>query len=76
MYNQRAGIEGTLSQGVRRCKLRRSRYIGIQKPHLQHVLTAVALNIVRVVQWLSEVPRTNAPLRICPFSIQYVLNGR
>lgn len=56
-YNRRAGIEGSLSQGVRRCGLRRSRYIGLQKTHLQHGLTAVALNIVRVVQWLNEVPR-------------------
>ena len=56
-YDQRAGIEGTLSQAVRRCELRRSRYIGLQKTHLQHVLTAVALNIVRVVAWLCEVPR-------------------
>ncbi len=27
-YNQRAGIEGTISQGVRRSALRQSRYIG------------------------------------------------
>lgn len=58
-YNQRAGIEGSLSQGVRRCGLRRARYVGLRKTHLQHVLTAVALNIVRVVQWLNEVPRAH-----------------
>ena len=28
IYNQRAGIEGTLSQGIRRSDLRQSRYIG------------------------------------------------
>ncbi len=28
IYNQRAGIEGTLSQGIRRADLRQSRYIG------------------------------------------------
>jgi transposase len=56
-YAQRAGIEGTLSQGVRRCNMRRSRYRGIAKTHLQHLLTAAALNLVRVMTWLAGVPR-------------------
>jgi len=30
-YAKRAGIEGSLSQGVRRCRLRRSRYIGLAR---------------------------------------------
>jgi transposase len=30
-YNARAGVEGTVSQGVRRCELRRARYIGLAK---------------------------------------------
>ena len=33
-YTIRAGIEGTISQGVRRCDLRRSRYIGLAKTRL------------------------------------------
>jgi transposase len=33
-YSQRAGIEGTLSQGVRAFGLRRSRYVGLSKTHL------------------------------------------
>ena len=49
-YAARAGIEGTLSQGVRRCGLRRSRYQGAAKVHLQHTLTAAALNLVRISQ--------------------------
>jgi transposase len=57
-YSQRAGVEGTISQGVRRCELRRSRYIGEAKTHLQHLLSAAALNFVRVGQWLlGETPR-------------------
>jgi transposase len=56
-YAKRAGIEGTLSQAVSRAGLRRSRYIGLAKTHLQHVLTAAALNIVRLVNWFNEVPR-------------------
>ena len=41
-----AGIEGTISQGVRSLGLRRSRYAGLTKTHLKHVLTAAALNVV------------------------------
>ncbi len=51
-YATRAGIEGTHSQGVRRMGLRRSRYDGVQKTHFQHVLTAVAINLVRIDAWL------------------------
>lgn len=53
----RAGIEGTLSQAVRRCEMRRSRSIGLARTHLQHLLTATALNLVRAVAWLTESPR-------------------
>jgi transposase len=55
-YAQRAGIEGTISQGVRRCRLRRTRYIGQAKTHLQHIFTATALNFVRVGEWLAGTP--------------------
>ena len=56
-YRARAGIEGTLAQGVRALDLRRSRYVGFAKTHLQHVLTAVALNLCRVADWLADQPR-------------------
>ncbi len=55
-YRPRAGIEGTLSQGVRAMPLRRARYIGLAKVHLQHVLTAAALNLVRLAAWLAGNP--------------------
>jgi transposase len=55
-YAARAGIEGTLSQGVRRSDLRRARYVGQAKTHLQNVCTAVALNLVRLWNWLTETP--------------------
>lgn len=64
-YARRAGIEGTVSQGVRAFGLRRSRYIGQAKTHLQHVLTAAAINFVRVDRWLSDVPL--AQTRRSPF---------
>jgi transposase len=37
---KRSGIEGTISQGVRACRLRRTRYRGFAKKHLDHTLTA------------------------------------
>ncbi|MCA1638374.1 MAG: IS1182 family transposase [Acidobacteria bacterium] len=56
-YRKRAGIEGTISQGVRRGTLRRSRYSGLEKTHLQEVATATAINIVRAVNYSSmELP--------------------
>lgn len=40
-YKQRSGIEGTISQGVLAFGLRRSRYRGLAKTRLQHVLTVL-----------------------------------
>src|SRR5947209_4875694 len=56
-YATRAGIEGTLSQGVRGMGLRRARYDGLHKTHLQHVLTAVAINLERIDAVLTNTPR-------------------
>jgi transposase len=58
-YAQRAGIEGTQSQGIRRCGLRHCRYMGQAKSHLQHIITATALNLVRVVAWWEGTPRAH-----------------
>lgn len=55
-YALRAGAESTLSQGVRRFDLRRSRYIGLARTHLQQTLNATAMNLVRVVDWLRRKP--------------------
>jgi transposase len=56
-YAKRAGVEGTISHGVRTCGLRRSRYIGEAKTHLQHVATGAAINVIRISSWLLEKPR-------------------
>ena len=56
-YARRAGVEGTLSQGVRAFGLRSARYRGLAKTHLQHVATAAAMNVQRVTAWLDEQPR-------------------
>jgi transposase len=50
-YAARAGIEGTHAQAIRRCGLRSCRYIGLAKTHLQHVITAAAVNLVRIADW-------------------------
>jgi IS5 family transposase len=56
-HARRAGIEGTISQGVRAFGLRRSRYRGLAKTHLQHVATAAAIDLERLAAWFRAVPR-------------------
>jgi transposase len=56
-FARRAGIEGTISQGVRANGLRRSRHVGRAKTHLQHLATAAAINVLRIVGWLAGAPR-------------------
>lgn len=65
-YAQRAGIEGTLSRGIRRCRMRRTRYNGLPRVHLAHVLTAVALNVLRLGEWFTDTPR--AKTRRSPYA--------
>jgi transposase len=57
-YAQRAGIEGTIAQGIGMGDLRRSRYIGAAKTRLMHLLLAAALNFMRVAAWLADIPRS------------------
>ncbi|MET8248420.1 IS1182 family transposase [Streptomyces sp. NPDC005202] len=56
-YTIRAGVEGTISQAVQACDLRRSRYRGLPKTSLQHQLTGAALNLLRIDAWLTDTPR-------------------
>jgi transposase len=65
-YAKRAGVEGTISQGIAIADLRRARYIGLAKTHLQHILTALGMNILRLGAWWSEIPK--AQTRIPPFA--------
>ncbi len=53
LYGKRAGIEGTISQGVRSKGLRQTRYMGLARTHLQHIATGAAINVVRIVDWLT-----------------------
>jgi transposase len=67
IYQMRAGIEGTISQGVRAFGLRKARYRGLAKVQLQHILTATAINFVRMVAWLDGIPL--ARTRISRFAL-------
>jgi len=66
VYARRAGIEGTLAQGIRVSDLRHSRYLGLARTHLQQIIIAVALNLLRTLAWLHDVPR--APTRVSRFA--------
>lgn len=65
-YNTRAGVEGTLSQAINAFGLRQARYRNLPKVRLQHQITAVAINVVRMVSWLNGIP--HAQTRISQFA--------
>ncbi len=65
-YARRAGIEGTISRGIRSCGLRRSRYLGLAKVRLEHVLTAAGLNLMRAGEWFEGITRPKT--RRSPFA--------
>ena len=65
-YAARAGIEGTLSQGLRTTGLRQARYRGLAKTHLQELAGAAAINRRRIHAHLLGRPRATtrrSPLR-------------
>ncbi len=47
-YALRAGVEGTIRQAVAVTGTRRARYRGLAKTRLEHVYSAVALNLIRL----------------------------
>jgi transposase len=55
-YKIRAGAEGTVRQAIAVTGLRRARYRGIAKVHLEHVFSAVALNLIRLDAWWNSRP--------------------
>lgn len=64
-YQRRAGIEATMSQGTRTFGLRRARYCGVEKLTFEHVMTAVAINLARLVDWWDQ-DSTRCPPRTRP----------
>lgn len=53
LHQQQAGIEGTISAAVRGKDVCHARHIGLARTHLQHLATAAAINVSRIVNWLA-----------------------
>ncbi len=52
----RAGIAGALARGIRRCRLRRTRYRGLPTVQLGHILAATGLDFLRLGAWFEDRP--------------------
>ncbi|MET9647668.1 IS1182 family transposase [Streptomyces syringium] len=55
-YALRAGVEGTIRQAMAVTGTRRARYRGLGKTRLEHVYSAVALNLIRLDAWWNGQP--------------------
>ncbi|MBB4786957.1 transposase [Streptomyces rapamycinicus NRRL 5491] len=55
-YALRSGIEGTIRQATAVTGTRRTRYRGLAKTHLEHIYSAVALNLIRLNAWWNDRP--------------------
>ncbi|WP_241787809.1 transposase [Streptomyces sp. PRh5] len=55
-YALRSGIEGTIRQATTVTGTRRARYRGLAKTHLEHIYSAVALNLIRLNAWWNDRP--------------------
>jgi transposase len=55
-YALRSGVASSLSQGIRRLVVRQRRDRGWARTHLQPLLTATAMQLVRVIAWLKGPP--------------------
>lgn len=62
-YTIRAGVEGTISQGKRRCGMDRCRYRGLAKTRFQEASSAAALTYLRAAAYLAgqQPARTRRP---------------
>ncbi|MER5914501.1 IS1182 family transposase [Streptomyces sp. NPDC001982] len=55
-YALRAGVEGTIRQAAAVTGIHQARYRGLAKVHLDHVCSAVALNLIRIDAWWNGHP--------------------
>ena len=55
-YAARADLESTHAKAIRRSGVRRTRYRGLAKTRLQHVIAAVAINLLPIASWVSGTP--------------------
>ncbi|MEU2792638.1 transposase [Streptomyces sp. NPDC007100] len=61
-YAARSGVEGTINEFAHGHRMRHCRYRGQPKAHLQHVFTAIAVNIERLSSLASiEKPPPSRP---------------
>lgn len=60
-YAIRSGIEGTIGEAADKLDMRRCRYRGMVKTHFQHWVTATAINIHRILNWIDQIPRSVTP---------------
>ncbi|WP_431932831.1 transposase [Nonomuraea jabiensis] len=69
-YALRCGIEATIHQAVTVTGLCRARYRGIKKVHLEHLVCAIAINLIRLHAWWNSHPlarkRTSQLTRLEP----------
>jgi hypothetical protein len=56
VYAIRSGVEATIHQAVTAAGARRTRYTGLRKTALAHVLTATAVNLIRLDAWWTGQP--------------------
>jgi Transposase DDE domain len=55
-YALRAGVEGTIRQGVAVTGMRHARYRGLARTRLEHASAAVAVNLIRLHAWWNGHP--------------------
>jgi len=55
-YNRRAGCEATISQALATAGTRRARYHGLARTRVEHVFTAVAVNLIRLDAHWNGIP--------------------
>jgi transposase len=67
-YDARAGVECLFSQGSRRCDVQQARYRGQRKTHVQQLLSATAMNLLRWDACRQE--RPIAPTRHARFAVR------
>ncbi|WP_425329111.1 IS1182 family transposase [Streptomyces eurocidicus] len=73
LYASRSGVEGTVHELATSHRARRCRYHGTAKTHVQHVLTAIAINIERLSE---QEPENSAYRPRPPTAFQQYLDAR
>lgn len=68
-YGIRSGVEATFSLANRVSDLRQSPFVGLQKTHLHCLMSALAINLKRAINWINDVPiatTRKSPLQALP----------